>query len=121
MMVMVETRIKGFVDENGQLTVQGHVPDDFPRGEVEVKISVAKPEMQTPEVLTSEEESELERDIQESLEIFKRGGQGKSGAEIVEMLQTMKGWEDYGITDPVAWLEEQRQKDWQKKFGDQTW
>jgi len=120
MMVMVETHIKGFVDENGQLTVQGHVPDDFPRGEVEVKISVAKPEMPTPVQLTPEEEAELDRDIEESLAIIRAGGLGKTGSEIAAWIrENGGGWEDKGITDPVGWLQEQRRNRHNKIFGDQ--
>jgi hypothetical protein len=117
---MVAIQLKGYVDENGQLTV--YVPDDFPRAQqVELEIRVKTP-AHSPVELTPEEEAELDEAIEESLSIIKAGGQGKTGAEIAAYVEEHGGgWEHMNITDPVQWLEDLRRKEWNRKFGDQTW
>lgn len=104
---MVAIQLNAYVDENGQLTVR--VPDDFPRGDVKVTIEQSSVQAEDDLPLTDEEIAALLKP------------EPKTGAEIVEMLKSMEGWEDYGITDPVDWIEQQRRIDWKRKFGNQTW
>ena len=115
---MVAIRIKVDVPANGKVTLQ--LPEDFPRDqEVEIEIRL-KTEASEPKILTPAEAAAIEEDIQTSLEIIRRGGEGKTGAEIVAYLQEHGGgWEDYGIDDPVEWLEAQRRADWDKRHQDQ--
>ncbi|MBI1281923.1 MAG: hypothetical protein GC179_27610 [Anaerolineaceae bacterium] len=88
---MLTLRLKGQVTSDGQLVVD--LPKTVPVGDVEVTIEIPNADEQfTPE------------EIQELL-TFKPA----SGADVVAE-GLVGGWEDKGITDPLAWVEEQRRK-----------
>lgn len=114
---MVAIRLDAYVDENGEIRV--HVPDDFPRDQpVELEIRV-KPEASTSVELPPEEEAELDKDIQESLEIIRQGGENRTGAEIAAwILEHGGGWEHKGISDSVEWLAEQRRQSRARRLDD---
>ena len=86
---------------DGQITAAGELllelPKDLPSGKVHVTIEM--PSVDAPQV-----EEFTEEEIKQLL-IFTP----KTGAEIVAAGLT-GGWQDMGITDPVVWVEEQRQK-----------
>ncbi|MBL8152994.1 MAG: hypothetical protein JNM70_02320 [Anaerolineae bacterium] len=86
---MVTIRLKGQVTADGQLVFE--LPDKLPPGEAEITIQIAEDD----EPFTDEE-------IKALLTFTPT-----SGADIVAAGLT-GGWEDMGITDPVAWVEEQR-------------
>lgn len=88
---MLTIRLKGQVTSDGQLLVD--LPDNVPPGDVEITIEIAQAD-----------ESFTEAEIAELL-TFKP----TSGAEVVAAGLT-GGWEHKNITDPVAWVEEQRRK-----------
>lgn len=90
---MVAVRLTGYVTESGDLEVA--LPEGLPPGEVQVTI----------EVLAPEESAWTDEEIREMTRI-----EPKTGAEIVAAGH-IGGWEDYGITDSVEWVEEQRRKD----------
>ncbi len=115
---MVAIRLKVDIPANGIVTLQ--LPDDFPRDqEVEIEVRL-KTELSAPQTLTPAETAAMEEDIQQSLAIIQRGGERKTGAEIVAYLREHGGgWEDYGIEDPVEWLEARRREDWNKRHQDQ--
>ncbi len=90
--------LKGRITEDRQLQVE--LPDDAPIGEVDIAL---KP---TQEDLPWELQPWTEKEWEE-LTRFKPA----TGAEIADMLEATDGWwEDMGITDSVAWVEEQRRK-----------
>ena len=82
---MVSLQIKVEVTEDRQVTIK--LPDDFPLGEVEITIAA-------------------EKDGNASTIL---GAEPLTGAEIVARGLT-GGWEDIGIADSVAWVEEQKRK-----------
>lgn len=115
---MVAIRLEAYVDEHGQLIAQ--IPDDFPRDqkvELEIRVKAAVP---APPELTPEEEAELDREIEAALTVIQAGGLYKTGAEIADWIrENGGGWEHKDITDPVAWLEEQRQQRRERKLREQ--
>lgn len=88
---MVTIRLKGQVTPEGQLLFD--VPDNLPPGEVDITIEVPN----LDEQFTEEEIKELLT--------FKPA----SGAEVVAK-GLVGGWEHKGITDSVAFVEELRRK-----------
>lgn len=94
---MVTIHLTGHVTEDGELIFDP--PKNLPPGKVEITIEV--PRKPAP---IDEDQSFTDEEIRELL-IF----EPKSGKEVIEEGLT-GGWEDMGITDPVAWVEEQRRK-----------
>jgi hypothetical protein len=88
---MVTIHLKGQVTSDGQLLFD--VPDDLPPGEVDITLEI-------PNLDEKFTEEEIER-----LLTFTP----TSGAEIVAA-GLIGGWEDMNITDPVAFVEELRRK-----------
>lgn len=93
-------RLKGEVTPARKLVIQ--LPDDVPTGDVEVIISATEPEASDDETFTDEELADLFTYIP------------TSGADAIA--QGLTGvWEDMGIEDSVAWVEEQRRKQREKR------
>ena len=93
---MLTIRLNGQVTEDGKLLFD--TPQNLPPGDVQITIDVPEPDEQfTPE------------EIKELLTFTPT-----SGAEIVAA-GLVGGWEDMGITDSVAWVEEQRRKRREKR------
>lgn len=92
---MMTFHLKGHVTEDGELIFEP--PKDLPAGEVEITIEVQR-EIPLEQDFTDEEIKELLTFIP------------KSGKEIVES-GLAGGWEDKGISDPVAWVDELRRKE----------
>jgi len=84
------------IELNGQITEDGELklelPSGLPAGEARITIEIPAEPKWTAD--------ELKRALQTT---------PMTGAEIVEAGLT-GGWEDQGITDSVAWVEEQRRK-----------
>lgn len=91
---MVTIRLKGHVTEAGELVFDP--PSDLPPGEVDIVLEIH--EANTDELTFTEAE------IQDLLTFTPT-----SGADVIAAGLT-GGWQDMGITDPVAWVEEQRRK-----------
>lgn len=89
---MVAVRLTGYITESGELRIA--LPEGLPPGEVQVTIEVPVSEVPT---WTDDEIREMTRI------------EPKTGAEIVAAGH-VGGWENYGITDSVEWVEEQRRK-----------
>jgi hypothetical protein len=87
---MVTIRFKGEVTPEGQLVFD--TPDNLPPGDVQITLEF------------SDGETFSEDEIQDLLNFTP-----KSGAEVVAAGLT-GGWEHKEISDPVAWVEEQRRK-----------
>lgn len=92
---MLTIRLDGQITTTGELVLD--LPKNLPSGAVQVTIEVPTAEPLEVETFTEEEVK--------NLLIFTP----KTGAEIVAA-GLMGGWQDMGITDPVAWVEEQRRK-----------
>lgn len=92
---MPTIHLEGQITTSGELLLE--LPKDIPSGHVHVTI-----EMPTADTLEAEEFTEEEV---KNLLTFTP----KTGAEIVAAGLT-GGWQDMNITDPVAWVEEQRRK-----------
>ena len=99
---MATIHLTGHVTEEGELVFEA--PKNLPPGEVEITIKVPGESAPIEQDFTDEE-------IKEFL-TFKP----KTGKEIVEQ-GLVGGWEDMGITDSVAWVEEQRRKQWERRHG----
>jgi hypothetical protein len=91
---MVTIHLTGKVTEDGELVFE--TPKNLPPGEAKITIELPA-EAADNEDFTEEEIREI------------RAIKPKSGKEIVEQ-GLIGGWEDMGITDSVAWVEEQRRK-----------
>lgn len=88
---MLTLHLKGQVTPEGQLLVE--LPEKLPPGDVDVTINIPDADEQfTPD------------EIQDLLTFTPT-----SGADVVAA-GLVGGWEDKNITDPVAWVEEQRRK-----------
>ena len=88
---MFTLHLKGQVTLDGQLVFE--LPEKLPPGDVDITIEIQNADEQfTPE------------EIKELLTFTPT-----SGADVVAA-GLVGGWEDKGITDPVAWVEEQRRK-----------
>lgn len=90
---MTVIELRGRINESGQLEVA--LPEGLPPGEVRIRIELAEGENVAP--LTDAELDELMRP------------QPMTGAEIVAAGLT-GGWQDVGIEDGAAWVEEVRRK-----------
>ena len=93
--MMLTIHLDGHITASGELFIE--LPKDLPSGKVHVTI-----EMST--IDTSKAENFTEEEIKSLLTFTP-----KTGAEIVAA-GLMGGWQDMGIADPVAWVEEQRRK-----------
>jgi hypothetical protein len=93
--MMPTIHLDGEITTHGELLLE--LPKDFPSGHVRVTI-----EMST--AASSEAEDFTEEEVKALLTFTP-----KTGAEIVAAGLT-GGWQDMGITDSVAWVEEQRRK-----------
>jgi hypothetical protein len=95
---MVTILLSGRITEAGKLEVD--LPEGLPPGEVQVVI-----EMPVEEEQPLDERPWTAEEIREMMRI-----EPKTGAEIMARLEREGGWEDKGITDGAAWVEEQRRK-----------
>lgn len=91
---MVTIRLKGQVTEAGELVFDP--PSNLPPGEVDIVLEIHETSI--------DDLSFTKAEIQDLLTFTPT-----SGADVVAAGLT-GGWEDMGITDPVAWVEEQRRK-----------
>src|SRR5260221_1513837 len=95
---MSSIELTGRITENGKLELE--LPEGLPPGEVQVTI-----ELPQQEQLTSSDEQPITQDeLDELMRV-----EPMTGAEIVKA-GLLGGWADEGITDSVAWVEEQRRK-----------
>ena len=94
---MTSIELTGRITENGKLELE--LPAGLPPGEVHViiELSSAEDTKSADDPITQEELDELMRI------------EPMTGAEIVKA-GLLGGWKDEGITDSVAWVEEQRRK-----------
>ena len=99
---MATIHLTGHVTDDGELVFDP--PKNLPPGEAKITIEVTGEMPPLEQDFTDEE-------IKEFL-TFKP----KTGKEIVEQ-GLVGGWEDMGITDSVAWVEEQRRKQWERRHG----
>ena len=90
--------VRGYI-RNGELIVD--LPENVQDGEIEVLVSIDIEEA-TQDSLKERVWTEAELDALIN-------PQPKTGAEIVALGHT-GGWADKGITDSLAWLQEQRRK-----------
>jgi len=101
---MVTIHLTGRVTDDGELLFDP--PKNLPPGEVQITIEVPSEAAAAAEatVAADDDQDFTDEEIKELLTFTP-----KSGKEIVES-GLAGGWEDKGITDPVAWVEEQRRK-----------
>ena len=92
---MATIHLTGRVTEDVDLVFEA--PKNLPPSEVQITIEVPRE--------TNPEQDFTDEEIKELLTFTP-----KSGKEIVEQ-GLIGGWEDMGITDSVAWVEEQRRKE----------
>ncbi len=98
MVTLHKIQLTGQITETGELKIDD-LPANLPPGQVQVTIEIpVSAEIPWEDRPWTDEEI---RDMMMSTP--------KTGAEIVAAGHT-GGWEDYGITDSVEWLEEQRRK-----------
>jgi len=100
MVTVHKIQLTGRITESGELKIDD-LPEGLPPGEVQVTLEVEVP---VEEEIPWEERPWTDEEIREMTTITP-----KTGAEIVAAGH-VGGWEDYGITDSVEWLEEQRRK-----------
>lgn len=96
-MALITFKIR--IKEDGKPEVD--LPEDLPVGEYTATLQV---EATLQEDKDWENQPWTEEELEELLKV-----EPLTGKEIVEMGLT-GGWEDLGITDSVAWVEEQRRK-----------
>jgi hypothetical protein len=97
---MVTLHLTGRITEDGELEVK--LPEGLPP--VEVKIDMTLPVQ--PEELPWEERPWTEEELRELMRF-----EAKTGVEIAKFLQEEGGgWEDMGITDSAAFVDELRRK-----------
>ena len=95
--------VKGYV-KDGKLEVE--LPENVVDGEAEVKVVVSK--MET--LSTTREANDNLADLPSNDTVAEALPSGPlTGAEIVARGLT-GGWKDLGITDSIAWVEEQKRK-----------
>ena len=99
---MVTIHLTGRVTDDGELLFDP--PKNLPPGEVQITIEVPSEAAAEASVAADDDQDFTDEEIKEFL-TFKP----KTGKEIVEE-GLIGGWEDMGITDSVAWVEEQRRK-----------
>ena len=106
---MAAIEFDDFVDEKRELKLS--LPADFPLGKVRVTVEPASgsepPEAQSG---TPWEERPWTKEEIEELLTFK----GQTGAEIASAPE-VGSWAHLGITDPVAWVEEVRQQEEERR------
>ncbi len=95
--------VKGYI-KDGELKVD--LPDDVPDGEVEVVLRV------TNESPVDDKLDEAPLTDEEIVALMRPNP--KTGAEIARN-PAIGAWADYGITDSVEWIKEQRRKRREKR------
>jgi hypothetical protein len=106
---MTTIELNGRITESGELEVK--LPPGLPSGDVHVSIEFPE-NAANPEDLPWELRPWTEDEIRE----FLKFGQAKTGAEIAAKLQENSGWwENQGISDSVAWLEELRRQEAERR------
>ena len=99
---MTTIELNGRINQAGKLEVD--LPDGLPEGDVKVTIEVPAGAEADGEI-PWDQRSWTEQEIQEALTFHP----AQSAAEIIAALDDTSGWwEQQGITDSVAWLEELR-------------
>ena len=99
---MTTIKLDGHINQAGKLEVD--LPHGLPEGDVKVIIEVPS-EMALDGEIPWEQRPWTEQEIQEALTFHP----AESAAEIIAALDdTSEWWEQQGITDSVAWLEEVR-------------
>lgn len=98
MVTLHKIQLTGHITETGELRIDD-LPAGLPPGQVQVTIEVP-----AHEEIPWEERPWTDEEIAAMNQI-----EPKTGVEIVAAGHT-GGWEDYGITDSVEWVEEQRRK-----------
>jgi hypothetical protein len=91
--------LTGRITDDGRLEVE--LPANLPPGAVELDLKLTQ---------TDDLPWELRPWTEEEIAELMKPGEPKTGAEIVERIRREGGWEDMGITDSVAWLEEKRRQ-----------
>ncbi len=100
---MATIHLTGRITDAGKLEID--LPEGLPSGEVEVTIQIAP----TSSSDDWENQPWTEEEIREFLTF-----EPKSAAEIAES-EAFGAWADLGITDSVAWIEELRRKEWERR------
>lgn len=95
--------VKGYI-KDGKLEID--LPDNVTDGEVEVTLPVRQEKVSS----AMQDETPL---TDEEIEAFMRPNP-KTGAEIAKN-PSIGAWADYGITDSVEWINEQRRKQREKR------
>ncbi|MCA9909960.1 MAG: hypothetical protein KC519_14985 [Anaerolineae bacterium] len=93
--LMITIRLKGHVTPTGKLEFDP--PAQLPPGQVDITLEIHEP-------TSSDQDAFTEAEIQDLLTF-----EPMSGADVVAAGLTGT-WADLDIEDPVAWVEEQRQK-----------
>jgi hypothetical protein len=102
---MTTIELKGHINQAGKLEVD--LPLGLPEGDVKVIIEILSGAAMNSEI-PWEQRPWTEQEIQEALTFHP----AQSAAEIIAALDDTSGWwEQQGITDSAAWLEEVRQKE----------
>jgi len=102
---MTTIELYGHINQAGKLEVD--LPDGLPEGDVKVIMEVST-ETGTDGEIPWEQRPWTEQEIQKALTFHP----AQSAAEIIAALDDTSGWwEQQGITDSVAWLEELRRKE----------
>jgi hypothetical protein len=107
---MATIHLTGHVTDEGQLVFEA--PKNLPPGEVQITIQIGEDQFTAKGPTTDDDQDFTNEEIKEFL-TFKP----KTGKEIVEH-GLVGGWEDMGITDSVAWVEEQRRKQRERRQRD---
>jgi hypothetical protein len=94
---MKTIQLSGRITERGELELR--LPEGLPPGEARITIEIPQPDDWRPE------------DVESALKV-----EPLTGAEIVQA-GLLGGWEDQGISDSDAWLEEQRRR----RRGQRPW
>jgi hypothetical protein len=94
---MKTIQLSGRITEMGQLELR--LPEGLPSGEARITIEISQSEDWRPE------------DVEAALKV-----EPLTGAEIVEA-GLLGGWEEQGISNSDAWLEEQRRQ----RRGQRSW
>jgi hypothetical protein len=102
---MVTLHLTGRITEKGELEVK--LPEGLPPVEVGIEMTLPVP----PEELPWEERPWAEEELKELMRF-----EAKTGAEIAKFLQEGGGgWEDMGITDSAAFVDELRRKEQERR------
>jgi hypothetical protein len=104
---MVTIHLTGRITETGELEIK--LPEGLPAGEVQVTVEL--PAEVKPDELPWEERPWTEEEIQEMMHF-----EPKTAAEIAQRIKEEGGgWEDLGITDSAAWVEEVRRREQERR------